>query len=124
MKKTLKETYERMFGLLTEAAKGLKGYEKYIIKQKGKILFYAESPDGQWFLGTWVNMKKKYSVDVGEAFPPSGAQISAIANGITVSKPAQAKSAVKNQMSLAKMGGLDPDGNKFSFKVHVNKLGI
>ena len=32
MKKTLKETYERMFGLLTEAAKGLKGYEKYIIK--------------------------------------------------------------------------------------------
>ena len=102
MKKTLKETYERMFGLLTEAAKGLQGYEKYVTKIKGKILFYAESPDGELFLGANQVKKNKYNVEVGFSFPPSGAQISAIENGIQVSSPAQVKSAIKNQMTLAK----------------------
>ena len=124
MKKTLKETYERMFGPLAEAAKALQGYEKYVIKIKGKILFYAESPDGELFLGANQVKKNKYNVEVGFSFPPSGNQISAIENGIQVSKPAQVKSAIQNQMTLAKKGYVDPDGNKFSFKVHVNKLGI
>ena len=122
MKQPLKETYERMFGPLNEAAKGLKGYEKYVAKMKGEILFYAESPNGHWFLGA-NNSKNKYHVEVGQTLPPSGAQISAIEGGDSFSSPNQAKSYVKQQMKFAKQGYVD-DGNKFSFKVHINKLEI
>jgi hypothetical protein len=120
----LQENYERFFGKnsLNEATKGLQGFKKYLDRTKGKLLFYAESPDGEVFMGVAQTKNKKFALGVGTPFPPSGASISATEIGDEYSSLSQAKSGVKNQMALAKKGYAHPDEKKFSWKVVVDKL--
>ena len=120
----LKENYEKFFGKnsLNEAVKGLTGFKKYLDRTKGKLLFYAESPDGEVFMGVAQTKNKKFVLGVGTPFPPSGASISAPEIGDEYSSLSQAKAGVKDQMYFAKKGYSHPDEKKFSWKVVVDKL--
>ena len=117
-KQPLKEMLKAIGGghLLNENS--LSGYEKLASKLKGEVLFYAESPDKEWMLGVRTS-KKKFEVDVGTA--QKNYSITGPEGGDTYSSLQQATKGLKNQLSLAKKCGVDPD-NKFSFKVTVNKL--
>jgi len=122
----LKENYERFFGKnsLNEAAKGLRGYQKYVEKKKGELLFYAESPDGEVFMGLEKTKNGKFDLGIGTMgmIGPTGGQTSALDGPDEYSSLSQAKSGIKNQMSLAKQGYAHPDEKKFSWKVVVDKL--
>ena len=107
---------------LREAAKGLQGFKKHLGRTKGKLLFYAESPDGKVYMGLAQMKNKKFVLGVGTPFPPSGASISAPEIGDTYSSLSQAKAGIKDQMYFAKKGYSHPDEKKFSWNVVVDKL--
>ena len=113
---------QKIYKLLNETVKGLKGYQKYVDKNKGELLFYAESPDGTVFMGLEKTKNGKFDLGVGTPFPPSGAQISAIEAGDVYSSLSQAKDGIKGQIALAKQGYAHHDEKKFNWKVVVNKL--
>ena len=113
---------EKVKESVNEAVKGLAGFKKHLDKTKGKLLFYAESPDGEVFMGVAQTKNKKFVLGVGTPFPPSGASISAPEIGDEYSSLSQAKAGVKDQMHFAKKGYSHPDEKKFSWKVVVDKL--
>ena len=115
---------EKIYKVLNEAVKGLKGYQKYVERRKGELLFYAESPDGEVFMGLEKTKNGKFDLSVGTVgmIGPTGGQISAMEAGDEYSSLSQAKGGIKNQISLAKQGHAHPDERKFNWKVVVNKL--
>jgi len=108
---------------VNEAAKGLKGYQKYVAKNKGKLLFYAESPDSEVFMGLGKTKNGKFDLSYGimGTVGPTGNTTSA-PDGDVYSSLSQAKRGVKDQIRLAKQGYAHPDEKKFSWKVFVDKL--
>ena len=119
---TVATSYRKVKESINEAVKGLKGYQKYVEKKKGELLFYAESPDGEVFMGLEKTKNGKFALGVGTPFPSSGAQISAIEAGDEYSSLSQAVGGIKSQISLAKQGYAHPDEKKFNWKVVVNNL--
>ena len=103
---------------INEAVKGLKGYQKYIDKNKGELLFYAISPDSEVMMGLEKTKNGKFDLSVG--FPTSTSP--AVQAGDEYSSLSQAKAGIKDQMYFAKQGYAHSDEKKFSWKVVVDKL--
>ena len=114
---------EKIYKVLNEAVKGLKGYQKYVEKKKGELLFYAESPGGEVFMGLEKTKNGKFDLSYGTMgmVGPTGGTISAL-DGDVYSSLSQAKDGIKGQISLAKQGYAHPDEKKFNWKVVVNNL--
>ena len=114
---------EKIYKVLNEAVKGLKGYQKYVERRKGELLFYAESPDSEAFMGLEKTKNGKFDLSVGPVVMiGSGKHTTALDGPDEYSSLSQAVSGVKNQISLAKQGYAHPDEKKFNWKVAVNNL--
>ena len=121
---TVSTSYRKVKESINEAVKGLKGYQKYVDKKKGEVLFYAESPDSEVYMGLEKTKNGKFDLTFGTMgmISPSGGVMSALDGPDEYSSLSQAKSGIKNQMSLAKQGYAHPDEKKFNWKVVVNNL--
>ena len=115
---------EKIYKVLNEAVKGLKGYQKYVERRKGELLFYAESPDGEVFMGLEKTKNGKFDLSIGTMgmIGPTGGQTSALDGPDEYSSLSQAIRGVKDQISYAKQGYAHPDEKKFNWKVAVNNL--
>ena len=108
---------EKIYKVLNEAVKGLKGYQKYVERRKGELLFYAESPDSEAFMGLEKTKNGKFDLTFGTMgmISPSGGVMSALDGPDEYSSLSQAKGGIKDQMAFAKQGYAHPDEKKFSW---------
>ena len=121
---TVSTSYRKVKESINEAVKGLKGYQKYVDKKKGEVLFYAESPDSEVYMGLEKTKNGKFDLTFGTMgmISPSGGVMSALDGPDEYSSLSQAKAGIKDQMAFAKQGYAHPDEKKFSWKVVVDKL--
>ena len=121
---TVSTSYRKVKESINEAVKGFAGFKKHLDKIKGKLLFYAESPDGEVFMGLEKTKNGKFDLGIGTMgmIGPTGGQTSALDGPDEYSSLSQAMGGIKSQISLAKQGYAHPDEKKFNWKVVVNNL--